>query len=240
MLALTLLSPATRSKPSATRCRCAGCAVRLGRGRRCRTDAEQALFGEPGMPPPKDGWQRSRVGAVRRRGGAGRGGRRAASAAGLLCRLQVAVDRRGARAGLGAADAIAVRAGGDHARVLDRADLARAAGAGAPGDPARPGPGLRHRHASDHAHVPALDRRARHAAGGAWTRVLDYGCGSGILAIGAAKFGAARHRRGRHRRGRGRVDRGQCQANGVRCTPACPTAARARTRWCWPTSWPRR
>src|SRR5215216_8167006 len=26
-----------------------------------RTDAEQALFGEPGMPPPKEGWQRSRV-----------------------------------------------------------------------------------------------------------------------------------------------------------------------------------
>ena len=28
------------------------------------TDAEQALFGEPGMPPPKDGWQRSRVVAL--------------------------------------------------------------------------------------------------------------------------------------------------------------------------------
>jgi ribosomal protein L11 methyltransferase len=26
-----------------------------------QTDAEEALFGEPGMPPPKDGWQRSRV-----------------------------------------------------------------------------------------------------------------------------------------------------------------------------------
>ncbi|CAN7643942.1 50S ribosomal protein L11 methyltransferase [Variovorax sp. LjRoot130] len=26
-----------------------------------QTDAEQALFGEPGMPPPKGGWQRSRV-----------------------------------------------------------------------------------------------------------------------------------------------------------------------------------
>ena len=26
-----------------------------------QTDAEVALFGEPGMPPPKDGWQRSRV-----------------------------------------------------------------------------------------------------------------------------------------------------------------------------------
>ncbi|NBQ89763.1 MAG: 50S ribosomal protein L11 methyltransferase, partial [Betaproteobacteria bacterium] len=25
------------------------------------TEAEQALFGEPGMPPPKEGWQRSRV-----------------------------------------------------------------------------------------------------------------------------------------------------------------------------------
>ncbi len=24
------------------------------------TDAEQALFGEPGMPAPKDGWNRSR------------------------------------------------------------------------------------------------------------------------------------------------------------------------------------
>ncbi|MFY8103433.1 MAG: 50S ribosomal protein L11 methyltransferase, partial [Ramlibacter sp.] len=28
------------------------------------TDAEQALFGEPGMPPPKEGWQRSRVVAL--------------------------------------------------------------------------------------------------------------------------------------------------------------------------------
>jgi ribosomal protein L11 methyltransferase len=26
-----------------------------------QTDAEQALFGEPGMPPPKEGWQRSRM-----------------------------------------------------------------------------------------------------------------------------------------------------------------------------------
>jgi len=26
-----------------------------------QTEAEQALFGEPGMPPPKAGWERSRV-----------------------------------------------------------------------------------------------------------------------------------------------------------------------------------
>ena len=25
------------------------------------TEHEQALFGEPGMPPPKEGWQRSKV-----------------------------------------------------------------------------------------------------------------------------------------------------------------------------------
>ena len=29
-----------------------------------RTDAEQALFGEPGMPPPRDGWHRSRIQAL--------------------------------------------------------------------------------------------------------------------------------------------------------------------------------
>ena len=29
-----------------------------------QTDAERALFGEPGMPPPADGWQRSRVTAL--------------------------------------------------------------------------------------------------------------------------------------------------------------------------------
>ena len=29
-----------------------------------QTPAEQALFGEPGMPPPKEGWQRSRIVAL--------------------------------------------------------------------------------------------------------------------------------------------------------------------------------
>jgi ribosomal protein L11 methyltransferase len=29
-----------------------------------QTDAERALFGEPGMPPPKEGWQRSRITAL--------------------------------------------------------------------------------------------------------------------------------------------------------------------------------
>ena len=29
-----------------------------------QTEAEQALFGEPGMPPPREGWQRSRIVAL--------------------------------------------------------------------------------------------------------------------------------------------------------------------------------
>ena len=29
-----------------------------------QTDAEQALFGEPGMPAPQDGWHRSRLSAL--------------------------------------------------------------------------------------------------------------------------------------------------------------------------------
>ena len=38
--------------------------------------------------------------------------------------------------------------------------------------------------------MPALDRSAGGERGVAWPRVLDYGCGSGILAIAAARFGA--------------------------------------------------
>jgi ribosomal protein L11 methyltransferase len=95
-----------------------------------QTDAEQALFGEPGMPPPKEGWQRSRVIALFPDEALAREAAALLQRAGLLRRLRGARHRGRARAGLGAAHAIAVRAGRDHARLLDRADLARAAGAG--------------------------------------------------------------------------------------------------------------
>ena len=52
------------------------------------TDAEQALFGEPGMPPPKEGWQRSRVIALFADEAAGTRRRHAAAGAGLLRRLR--------------------------------------------------------------------------------------------------------------------------------------------------------
>ncbi len=97
-----------------------------------QTDAEQALFGEPGMPAPQEGWQRSRIGGtVPRRSRRQRSGRacckrrtfsRAASVLGIAA---------GGGARLGAPDAVAVRASRNHARLLDRAHLARAARPGA-------------------------------------------------------------------------------------------------------------
>jgi ribosomal protein L11 methyltransferase len=72
-----------------------------------------------------------------------------------------------------------------------------------------------------------------------WSRVLDYGCGSGILAIGAALHGA---------RGIDAVDIDPAAVESTRPTRA-PTAcaerrpagcARGAIRWCWPTSSRRR
>ena len=52
-----------------------------------------------------------------------------------------------------------------------------------------PGPGVRHRHPSLHRAVPDLARRGTCARGAS---VIDYGCGSGVLAIAAARARCAR------------------------------------------------
>ena len=93
-----------------------GRVVGLGRRRRRRHGDEQALFGEPGMPAPRGGLAaldaavpcsptRRRPPTRRRAAGARLGRRRS------WCRRCTR-----ARPGLGAADPVAVRAGGDHAR----------------------------------------------------------------------------------------------------------------------------
>ena len=106
-----------------------------------QTDAEQALFGEPGMPPPSDGWQRSRVVA-------------------LFATETGAQDARGTpgRPVLGAADPVAVFAGRDHCGFLDRSDMARATGTGTAHHSPGPRAGVWNRYAPDDTHVFALDR----------------------------------------------------------------------------------
>ncbi|RYF74695.1 MAG: 50S ribosomal protein L11 methyltransferase [Comamonadaceae bacterium] len=151
-----------------------------------QTDAEQALFGEPGMPPPKDGWQRSRVIALFEREGTARE----------------------------AADLLAAQDFFDGCRILGMADvpeqdwvrLTQSQFAPVEITPAfwivptwheppaaavtviRLDPGLAFGTGTHPTTRMCLRWIARHGTPG--QRVLDYGCGSGILAIGAAKHGA--------------------------------------------------
>ena len=151
-----------------------------------QTEAEQALFGEPGMPPPRDGWQRSRVVALFPT-------QEAAGEARALLEVQDFFD--GCRV-LGLAE------------VPDQDWVRLTQSQFAPVEitpefwivptwhdlPAqatrhiRLDPGLAFGTGTHPTTRMCLRWIARH--GGGFGRVLDYGCGSGILAIGAAKFGA--------------------------------------------------
>jgi ribosomal protein L11 methyltransferase len=157
-----------------------------------QTDAEQALFGEPGMPPPKDGWQRSRVLALFDT-------RDLAQTA--LQLLQVQDFFSGCEV-LGVQEVpeqdwvrltqsqfAPVDITPDFwivptwheppalARVVIRLDPGLAFGTGT--------------HPTTRMCLRWIARQGEDQAVDAGLgRVLDYGCGSGILAIGAAKFGA--------------------------------------------------
>jgi ribosomal protein L11 methyltransferase len=151
------------------------------------TDAEQALFGEPGMPPPKEGWQRSRV-------------------------LALFPDEKTATEAANLLQAQDFFAGGQVlavAEVQDQDWVRLTQSQFAPVDVTpefwivptwhepppqarqviRLDPGLAFGTGTHPTTRMCLRWIARHGVQG--RRVLDYGCGSGILAIGAAKFGAA-------------------------------------------------
>ncbi len=151
-----------------------------------QTDAEQALFGEPGMPAPRDGWNRSRVLALF-------GTEQAAGeAAGLLQAQEFFDDCQ--------------LAGISEIAEQDWVRLTQSQFAPVQITPQfwivptwheppaqatqviRLDPGLAFGTGTHPTTRMCLRWIARHSLVG--QRVLDYGCGSGILAIGAAKFGA--------------------------------------------------
>ncbi len=152
-----------------------------------QTDAEKALFGEPGMPPPKDGWQRSRVLALFET-------RALADEATILLQAQEFFAGCQAQGTTPVPDQDWVRLTQSQftpveitpefwivptwhtppaqARRIIRLDPGLAFGTGT--------------HPTTRM---CLRWIAHHALSG--QRVLDYGCGSGILAIAAALHGAA-------------------------------------------------
>ena len=150
------------------------------------TEHEQALFGEPGMPPPKEGWQRSKVVALFAK-------EEEAREAALLLAAQDFFQ---------ACEVMSVEAVPDQDWVrLTQSQFAPVEITPEfwivptwhePPSQARKiirlDPGLAFGTGTHPTTRMCLRFIATHDLKG--QRVLDYGCGSGILAIGAAKFGA--------------------------------------------------
>ena len=155
-----------------------------------QTDAEQALFGEPGMLPPKDGWQRSRISALF----SSKAMAEDAQALLLVQEFSVGCQVIGVKT-VPEQDWVRLTQSQfapvditpefwivptwheppSQARIVIRLDPGMAFGTGT--------------HPTTRMCLRWIARQDRSGRAGLG-RVLDYGCGSGILAIGAAKFGA--------------------------------------------------
>ncbi len=185
------------------------------------TQAEHALFGEPGMPPPAQGWARSRVVALF-------ADQAAADDAARLLRLQDFFDGCEVQAIAAVAEQDWVRvtqsqfepvsitpsfwivpswhAVPPRARQVIRLDPGLAFGTGT--------------HPTTRM---CLRWIAAHPLAG--QRVLDYGCGSGILAIGAALHGAREVDAVDIDEAAVQSTRDNAAANGVRLTADLPDRA---------------
>lgn len=152
------------------------------------TDAEQALFGEPGMPAPREGWQRSRLVALFQEEAAARHAGQVLAAQDFfegcaLLGVNVLPEQDWVRLTQSQFAPVDItpefwivpswHEPPEAARTVIRLDPGLAFGTGT--------------HPTTRM---CLRWIATRSAGQLGARVLDYGCGSGILAIGAAKFGA--------------------------------------------------
>jgi ribosomal protein L11 methyltransferase len=152
------------------------------------TEHEQALFGEPGMPPPKDGWQRSKMVALFAK-------EEAAKEAAVLLAAQDFFESCQVLSISAVPDQDWVRlTQSQFAPVEITTEFWIVPTWHEPPAQAREvirlDPGLAFGTGTHPTTRMCLRWIATHEVKG--QRVLDYGCGSGILAIGAAKFGAAR------------------------------------------------
>jgi ribosomal protein L11 methyltransferase len=154
-----------------------------------QTDAEQALFGEPGMPPPKDGWQRSRVLALFHTCDDAESALQLLQAQDFftqcaLLGVQEVPEQDWVRLTQSQFAPVEItplfwivptwHEPPEQARVVIRLDPGLAFGTGT--------------HPTTRMCLRWI--ASQEQSGRSLSRVLDYGCGSGILAIGAAKFGA--------------------------------------------------
>ncbi len=150
-----------------------------------QTDAEVALFGEPGMPAPKDGWQRSRLTALFAEEAAAR-------SSGALLQVQDFFEGCDVLGTTAVPDQDWVRLTQSQFAPVDITPtfwivptwhaLPEAAR-----EVIRLDPGLAFGTGTHPTTRMCLRWIAKHPMP---ERVLDYGCGSGILAIAASKFGA--------------------------------------------------
>ena len=154
------------------------------------TDAERALFGEPGLPPPAAGWQRSTLVALfddeAAADGAAASVLAAHAAQGVALQAMRTVDDQDwVRLTQSQFEPVAIterfwivpswHQPPPQASLVIRLDPGLAFGTGT--------------HPTTRMCLRWIARQAP-ALGPGWRRVLDYGCGSGILAIGAALHGA--------------------------------------------------
>jgi ribosomal protein L11 methyltransferase len=152
-----------------------------------QSDAERPLFGEPGLPPPKEGWQRSQVVALFESEAAAREASRLLEVQDFfggckLLRISLVPDQDWVRLTQSQFTPVEItpefwivptwHEPPPQARQVIRLDPGLAFGTGT--------------HPTTRM---CLRWIAQHPPRG--QRVLDYGCGSGILAIAAARFGAA-------------------------------------------------